>query len=645
MQAHLATWPSIPGQIIPTTTNATADATTTTTTLTTTTTTTSTTGIQPLVPVAPVMLFPSDRNTWALSLLNQQKTGVPALHQTILDRDYEMASILLAAGADPSALVQPPLRESEAIEAQRRPAGAIVAASDQPFYRKNNLVTMPSRFELNNEKIVDFVVYTKAKSPQENLHFLGANALTLSLLSGAPSSFIGVLCHALAANFGALLNARDHLGRTPCGIAAALGHQKALKALLQSGADAEAKDGQGIMPVEHALINKQTATVSLMIEHGVGNPQNMPLKIDRLPSALEGPTINPFIQALLDHRDLTNLVLYEKKSGLHRLAMFKSLIRYCKHMLDNGSSQDWAQWLNFATPLLNPLRISKIAVAVARQPEQLPKLIVLLKHLGDRAFHKSKLSALRDAAGKSGDSEMLAFAIALDPVLTQVLSRSSPLNPSQQAKLNRLLALAMQTHSEALVNQLTKRGAVLNGSDWALEGLPMISILADYGDAEQLKHFIQSQLDLSGTWAQWELPEAIASIRSSEGLRTLFEAFGSQLSAEHLHQMLCQAVRLNDISVVRELMQRAGANLNYHFVSGRGLSDANKTSPVSIAIAANDLDLLKSLAGLGALIRSGDVSHGRASPEIAAYVDRLELNNPGIPRGLNSFVARLGNNY
>lgn len=571
------------------------------------------------------MVLPLDRSGLARALLHHQKTGVPALHQTLLDQDYAMAESLVAAGADLSALIQPPLRQSEGIDPTKRPADRIVLHGTPPLSDAIYLSrhTGP-KSELSNENVIDFVLHLKSKAPEENLHFVGANAITLCLLAEVPFPMLKTVIAAAQRQNPRLIDMPDALGRTPCGIAAAQGDTNVLKLLIQHGADVNARDGQGHTPFDHAIDQQHFQAAKVLIENGVGDPKNTAWKEVGAFFSL-GCKTHPILRALLVHRDIAGLLAYQKISDQHRVTLFKSLIAYCKEVLDTGSAQDLSLLLKFAQPLLNPMRVAKIAVAVARRPSKLADVTMVLQYLGKEPFPKTRLAALRVAAGKSRSAEMLSLAISIDPTLSELLASSSKPSRAQRAKLNHLLALAMQTNSVALIGQLEKLGAEINLNDRALADLPMIAILADFGDVWELSRRVHAHAIKSGKRVYELLYQSISSIQTGVGLLTMAAAFKSALEPSHMHQMLIHAVKLHDSNTVQALV-RVGADLN--FLSNKTLGgifvDAGEPTPVSVAIQTGQIDMLKKLHELGATIRYSDIQRAsRVSREIELYVEQL----------------------
>lgn len=621
-------------------------ATTTTTTVTTTTTTTAISNA-PLHRVAaadaanaasafqPVMTLPTDRTTWATTLLHHQKTGVPAMHQTIIDGDYDMANMLLAAGADIGTCILSPLAEKEAIDTDKRPAFSIVHANEkksdpteavddeQKYFTSFKFIPPP---ELSTAQIVDFVLHLKSKAPQENLHYQGANAITLALLSSAPMDFLRTLCETAARQQPALLSTRDKLGRTPLTIAAADGNLPIVKLLLALKVNPEIQDGQGLKPLDHALRNAQAEVTQLLIRHGIADPKNTKWKIASLGPrhTHEGPV--SLLTTLFEQRDMNTLLDYQQQSVRHRVAVFKVLISLCKQAVDSGAPKALEALLDFAKQLLTTHRLAKIAVAVARRSGKLQALLSVLSHLGDAGFPQKRLAALRDAAGKSRDPAMLELAVSLDQSLSKLISGKARPNPQQKAQLNRLLALAMQVRDEELILKVQERGASLDLDDPALAGLPMIGILADLRSPKMLRSALLRPGAKSVDHRMHALLlDAIDDIQSGEGVVTVTAAFDGELSGYALHQLLCRAVHLQDAWAVDELV-KAGANVEYlpTLTMGSALIHSGEGTPMSAATATGNIDMVKKLIALGGKIRLADVTRAyRVSDEFGIAVESL----------------------
>ncbi len=644
------------------TTNMAAKLTTTSTTTSTITAshTSATTNRTTSSPSKPVMSVPTDRSEWIKTLLHQQKTGVPPLHHALIDKDFEMAEILLAAGADVAAVIQPPFNESDvyfaAIRTQdpegeskgtteTKPAFDLVHLTEKKKPKPMRSVDAGSQSAASDAndtttvKILNFVLYTQMHSPGGNLQFVGANALTLCLLSGAPSDFIEKVCDTVARVRPALLNAPDSSGRTPLCIAAALGHAGAVRILLKKGANIATPDRQGISPLDHALNNRHTEVTALLISAGAGaacvkaDDDGNDLSEFSL-AGLKARTSSIGIREeldlriikMLENRNIGALQAYQAYSDANRVAVFRALISYGKKMVDQGSAAQLAELLDFASPLLKPMRLAKLAVAIARRPGQLKALQMVLQRLGDQAFPKTRLSALRDAAGKSGDPAMLELAIALDSSLSKLITGKARPNTRQQAQLNRTLALAMQVRDDRLISALQKRGARVDLDDPALTGLPMIGILADLGNPEMLRSVLtRGGSQRAGSDTNTRLLDAVSDIHTGEGLTTVRRAFNDLMGRYMLHELLCRAVQLNDELAVDELV-KAGAEVDYvgSLSTGVTLISFGDKTPVLNAIDNSNLGMLRKLIALGGEIRPSDVHRAyRKSEEFGIAVESL----------------------
>ncbi len=626
--------------------------TTTTTRLTTTTTTTSaaptavtattTTASVALNASPSIMAFPNDRTAWVNALLNQQMTGVPPLHQCIISHDFGMATALLAAGAELASRVVPPLTEKTQDGTGKRPAFALVhsvekfhadapgAVTSKIYSIHKNYLAPPSAKPVMNETIVDFVLHLKSRAPGENLHLVGANALTLSSLCGAPPEFLEALYAAVNATHAGLINACDNQGRTALGIAAATGNEATVTLLLKHGADVDARDGQGMAPVDHAIANGHFALVCALVDHGAGSPIDTRWRLKQEVSQNQPKGSNPVLTRLFACRHIDSLLAYQSQSKAHRVAVFKSLLGHCKHIADHGSASELKSFLAFASPLLSARRIAKIAIAMARRPGKLEALMVALNCVPDTTFPVKMLPALRDAAGKSGDDAMLELAVSLDPQLTKLLTAKSKPDAGQQSSLNRLLALALQAHSSMLATQAKKRGAVLDLADPALAGLPMVAIVADSGDHALLETLIKGYLHKANKRLKQVVIDAIDAIRTGTGLLTLESTFPKALEAADRYQMLCHAVLLGDEAAVQALVQR-GADINFlanrNFAGTSTFGDsiyAGEPTPIRLAIDTGNLSMINTLAGLGAIVRLDDLRRAEhQSADIQRALEQL----------------------
>ncbi len=617
---------------------------TTTTQLTTTTTTTSTasstatatvaaraaasasantTTGTPATQAAPtIMALPNDKTSWVNALLHQQKTGVPPLHQCIIDQDFEMAAILLAAGADMGAAVLPPLNEKEAIDSDNRPAFTLVHATERKVFRDDTTDAVPANFpsaslnpalDLSTAQVVNFVLYAKSKAPQENLHFAGANALTLCLLCDAPADFLRKLCALAYAQQPSLLSSCDKQGRTPLTIAVAQGNTNTVLLLLEFKADPAGRDAHGAMPLDHALKHQHAEITRLLVRQGAADPTSTHRKLigKEGDSGHEGylKCAVSLLTALFEQQDLATLLEYQQQSPRHRAAVFKVLLLLCQQAVDTDSTAHRLKaLLDFARPLLTTRRLAKIAMAIARHAGRQPELLAVLSRIGDEGFPKKRLPALRDAAGQSRDPAMLELAISVDQQLITLIGSQAKPSAARQARLNRLLALALQTGWNVLVDQLKKRGASLDLNDTALAGLPMVAILADHGDQTQLGLLVRAHATQGGPSVHLQVMAAIDAIKTGQGLLSLQLALKEDLTAGHLHQMLCHAVRLGDEQAAQALV-RGGAEVDYLATCQMGLVriDSGEATPLSVATETGNLPMLKLLVNLGAVIRHSDV--------------------------------------
>ncbi len=627
-------------------------------TTTTTTTMTTTTVVAP-PPSMSTLSLPKDSTDWALKLQTQERTGVPPLHQTIIDKDYDMAALLLDVGANVMTVIQPPLHESDVY-----PRAAITQDPENAIEVKNNL-PMPAfdlvRFNekknpdplskddkvdlsapsdaltMENQKIVNFALYMQAHAPKGNVHFIGANALTLCLLSDAPPAFVEKICEAVIKIRPALINAPDNLGRTPLCIAAARGDVDQVRILLQKDASTDTRDRNGFSPLHHSLSNKHSDITKLLISKGAGavREESEDGSDALLDMVTEGPQQrissirvrkqpDPFVMKMLENRDLDALQLYQAQSDAKRVAVFKALIWHGKKMVDQGSVDQLSEFLEFASPLLKPMRLAKLAVAIARRPGQLKALQMVLQRLGDNPFPKTRLAALRDAAGKSGDPTMLETAISVDPLLTSLIKGEKKPSKADKAKLNRTYALALQVRAENLIKPLRAAGATLDLKDPALKGLPILAILADYGDPKLLRSTIQTHFNPS-TRADLQTTElSTRLIKTGTGLFTLVEALGPRLPPRFMHELLCHAVFLNDMDAVQDMVS-AGADpkiVENPDVRERFTFDP-PSRPTEIAITNANLSMVIELRKLGYRIRFQDIQLARTvSREFAEQLEK-----------------------
>ena len=588
-----------------------------TTPTTTSTTTASITAPPTTTTSQPVLFMPTNRSEWVNSLLHQQKTGVPPLHQALIDKDDELAAVLIAAGAELSACTVPALNQKDKAANKTRPLIPFVCHQQWAIKGSESRVRSSPVEEASTEDplyiqpILDFVLFLEERSPRFQLHYNGCNALTLALLSDASLAMTQKLFEAAAERQPTLFSERDSLGRTPLTIAAERGDTAMVQLLLKFNADANKTDGQGRTPFDCALQQGHTAVAQLLIESGFGAPERRATQLPKMDGAFgakQKHQANPTVDAMFTHHTIDALLTYQQQSNIHRIAVFQALIKRCKEAVDSGTPRALDQLLSFAQPLLTHNRLAKMALAIARRPGTQSALMTLMPYFGEAGFPPKKLSGLRDAAGKSRDPAVLELAIALDQSLSKLISGKARPSRQQQLQLNRLLVLAMQVRDDALVSHLQGRGARLDPKDPALTGLPLISILADFGNLELMRDTLglTNSKKIASLYLEWL--HAIENIHTGEGLIVVERALGKIEKGALQQKLLWRAVQLNSEWVVDELV-KAGAKVDTRDWQSKDDPSFAYRIPdaVPTAIAAGNLAMLKKLISLGARIWRPDV--------------------------------------
>ncbi len=298
------------------------------------------------------------------------------------------------------------------------------------------------------------------------------------------------------------------------------------------------------------------------------------------------------MNVLVSERKMDALQDFHRQSAQHRSAIAEILLMHCEILADCACAKPLDQLLMFAQSLLSPADLSKLAIATAAKADQCDELKIVLRYLDAFTEDPSFLSRLRDAAGQSGDPNMLELTVSYDHVLTQQLDLKPGAKIHHRPQFNRLLALSLQAGSAALKEKVQRHGAVIHASDPALKGLPLFAILADTGDLLLLRsHFRQ---------VPEQLTEAIRPIKSGHGLMTVVKAWKSELSPADLHTLLCRAVRIGDKDTV-ECLVAAGAIVD--FVATQASTGkppgADLRTPVSTAIKYGKAHLFETLFRLG----------------------------------------------
>lgn len=491
------------------------------------------------------------------SLLNEQKTGVPPLHQAILDGDFEMAKALLASGAWVKTSIRSPLTLDEQLTATLFSLG-------RP--RKFRKAHGSDVVQVRNACIVDLAIAMGLAAPKENIRNAGANALTLALLCGAPIDFIAHLLTVAKKQYPAIIDQADAAGRTPVMVAIERVDDQLISLLLKNGAC-----GSSPKHLEAAL------------NHCVGTGQPQLLAVfTQIPESGK--------QAVMDViQRHVELLLTEDFTALSRL------LKAVHFMLSNDD-------------------IARLLVAAARIPETADKLPMLYGLLRG-PMTVDQLEALREAAAESGDLRNYRYARERDPVLAAALRLpSAPDAPM----LKLALIQALQTKDEHFVKLLLKKGVDIYADDPLAVEAGLHSIAQGYPDKTIFNRLIEWK-SVGGKNSSTSSNDNSSDVRQSAfteedyAKTTSKEAFLSMLVADarvrHHPQscvdLLIMAVSRNYAPCVDFLLQKGTP---YHDPSKDGWSTMESLQPIHIAIRNQNLEIAKALLNAGAVPSRGFVS-------------------------------------
>lgn len=316
------------------------------------------------------------QHEWVAAMLNEQKTGVPPLHQALLDRDIDIAGALLDAGASVKAEIRPPLQLEPGMLADlfsiANPEGFARRAGDRSSSRLVGCIT-------------ELVAQACAAAPRSRPELAGANALTLALLCDAPDMLLAKICALGSGEYAGILDHRDGQGRTPLTLAVQRAPLEKVALLLALGANPDCKNSLGQSPLQLAVALGRAEIFGTLLEFGAG--------LDT-----EGGNL---LEQCLSGRRLDLLAACERVSARHRVAVFRCLHREGKSLL-SATTGEFEAFFAWAQPLLTPKRIAKLAIAAAGLPGRAAQLELLCARAGTE-FPPERLAALRAAAKKSGD--------------------------------------------------------------------------------------------------------------------------------------------------------------------------------------------------------------------------------------------------
>lgn len=338
---------------------------------------------------------PSDKiallqSSWVNVLLNEQRTGVPPLHQALLDADFPMAEALLDAGASVKAEIRPPL-------APGRATACTLFSLARPD-------AFASRFgerqaEYRNQCLTEIAALTAHAAPRRRLALSGSNALTLAVACRAPDGLIARLCALGSREYADILNQQDGCGRTPLSIASADGHLAHVVLLLALGADPDRETGAGRRPLQFAAESGHRDIFIALLESGAS------LHVGK-------ESARPLDYCIRDGR-IDLLRACQRVSASHRVAVIKSLLRRGMALLA-CSDAEFSSFVQSAAPLLDDRRLAKFAIAVARIPGSAGKLAVLCDNMAT-PFPAETRWSLRANAKLSGDPHVVAFVCSRYP--------------------------------------------------------------------------------------------------------------------------------------------------------------------------------------------------------------------------------------
>lgn len=539
-----------------------ATSTTATSTTSTTGTTTTTTSSAPPTPSpVPKLLnkLQSDRSALITALLNEQKTGIPPLHQAILDGDFEMASALLASGAWVKTEIHPPLNLENQLT-------TILFSLGRP--RKFLKTHSADATQVRNQCVVNFALKMQEAAPACKVQNIGTNALTLALLSDAPTEFIEDLLAVAKKQYPAILDQPDANGRTPMMVAVERGDSNMVSLLLQQGACAN-------------LENNVSPVLDLCISSG--------------------------------HPQL--LKLFHGISDSSKRAVFNCIERHVTALL-SGDFTLLSRLLKAVRFFLNDDDIAKLLISAAKVPgvaEKLPLIYGLL----DSPMTNDQLNALREAAANSGDIAIYRYIRERDRNLAAALRLSSA--PSAPI-LKRELIRALKVDDEHFVKLLLKKGVDIEPNDSLAEEAGLKSIAAKLRDTTILNRLAKGLSVggnlVAGTVYSGFSTEDYSGVTSEESfMRMLVADNRVQNHAAQCVDILKEAITKNYAICVDYLLQK-GAPV--HDPSLDKWPYLEGSQPLAIAIKNENVEIVRALLKAGAAPSERQISDAGYSenPEI-----------------------------
>ncbi len=547
-----------------------------TTSSTSTTTTSSTVSTQQNHPATPVIQSKpaSERSSLIRALLNEQKTGVPPLHQSILDGNFVMAKALLASGAWVKTEIRPPLNLENQLTA------TLFSLRKPDRFLENHSTDAT---QVRNHCIVDLALKMQEASPAYKVQNVGANALTLALLCDAPIEFINDLLAVAKNQYPAILDQPDANGRTPMMIAVERGDANMVSLLLQQGACANWET------------NVKTV-LDLCIS--TGHPQL--------------------------------LALFHGISDSSKRAVFNCIEHHVKALL-TGDFTLLSRLLQAVHFFLNDDDIAKLLIAAAKVPgvaEKLPLIYGLLRG----PMTNDQLDELREAAANSGDIAVYQYVRGRDRYLASVLRSISDPTIDSLVKheliqgLKPELIRALKVDDVHFTKLLLKRGVDIEPDNSLAEEAGLKSIAAKLRDTTILNRLAKG-LSVRGRLAAGTIYYTGFSTGDYSGV-TSEEAFMRMLVADNRLQndatksvdILKEAIIKNYAICVDYLLQK-GAPV--HDPSLDEWSYLQGSQPLALAIKNENVEITRALLNAGAVPSEREISNAGYSknPEFVRLFD------------------------
>lgn len=191
----------------------------------------------------------------------RNKKGIPALALAVSYKEDEIATVLLAAGANPNEMVtdednnirmSPILNFAAANGSIRIVEKLIASGAKKEASDASGLTPLMSASYMGNTDIVELL--TKAGSPLEQRDKSGYTALIFASNAGH------VKCVETLLRSGADVNAKDNDGSVPIMFAAQHGYNDIVQLLLSRGANPNLKGAHGLSAIGFAQQNKHRDT-------------------------------------------------------------------------------------------------------------------------------------------------------------------------------------------------------------------------------------------------------------------------------------------------------------------------------------------------------------------------------------------------